>query len=253
MTTRGHITKRAQDEGVIAQVVERDYVLAHAVAAIAAADRDQRLVFKGGTSLRLLHFDDYRYSADLDYSVTSGSTTDAVALIRSALAASMGSVAMRVVTDGPPRLAYLGPLARERTIKLDLTDDELVIDTEQRPLIRRWNDLPAVLVRSYNQLETAGEKLRCVLQRFQCRDLLDLDALLDSVDPRAARQRFERKALHRGLDPTTFPAKFELRMVRYRQRWSAELGDYLAEVPDFDDLARRVRRHLRLAGLLARR
>lgn len=95
MTTRGQITKHAQDEGVTAQVVERDYVLAHAVAAIAAADRDQRLVFKGGTSLRLLHFDDYRYSADLDYSVTAGSATDAALRIESALAASTGPVAMR--------------------------------------------------------------------------------------------------------------------------------------------------------------
>lgn len=111
-----------------------------------------------------------------------------------------------------------------------------------------------MLVRSYTRLETAGEKLRCVLQRFQCRDLVDLDALLDGpVDPGEARQRFERKALHRGLDPTTFPAKFELRMVSYQQRWSAELGDYLAEIPDFDNLARRVRRKLRTAGLLTKR
>ncbi len=68
-----------------------------------------------------------------------------------------------------------------------------------------------------------------------------------------ARLRFERKALHRGLDPSTFPARLEQRMVSYQQRWSAELGDYLAAVPDFDDLARRVRRKLRAAGLLPKR
>lgn len=144
MIARGLITRRAQDEGVTAQVVDGDYVLAHAVAAIATADREQRLVFKGGTSLRLLHFDDYRYSADLDYSITSGSAADAALLIESALASAKAPVAMRVVADGPPRLAYVGPLGKERTIKLDLTDDELVIDTEQCRLLERWNDVPAV-------------------------------------------------------------------------------------------------------------
>ena len=255
MTTRGQITKRAQDEGVTAQVVERDYVLAHAVAAIATADREGVLAFKGGTSLRLVHFDDYRYSADLDYSITAGSAVDAATLIGAALAAtSTTNVAMRVVAEIPPRIAYVGPLGKERTIKLDLTDDELVVNTQLRALVRRWNDLPTVPVRVYSQLEIASEKLRCVLQRFQCRDLLDLDALLESeVEPRAAQQLFERKALHRGFDPTTFAARFEQRMISYQQRWTTELGDYLAEVPDFDDLARRVRRKLRLAGLLARR
>ena len=30
------------------------------------------LVFKGGTALRLCYFEDYRYSADLDFSVVEG-------------------------------------------------------------------------------------------------------------------------------------------------------------------------------------
>ncbi len=72
MTSKGQITKIASKDGVDARVVERDYVLAHIVALISAHDVDARLIFKGGTSLRLLHFDDYRYSADLDYSVVAG-------------------------------------------------------------------------------------------------------------------------------------------------------------------------------------
>jgi predicted nucleotidyltransferase component of viral defense system len=123
-----------------------------------------------------------------------------------------------------------------------------------RGQITRWADLPAVPVRAYSQLEIAGEKLRCVLQRLQCRDLIDLDAMLeDAVDLHAARQLFERKAIHRGFDPATFAEKFEQRMLRYEQRWTVELADYLAQVPDFDELARRVRRKLRTAGLLVKR
>jgi predicted nucleotidyltransferase component of viral defense system len=39
---------------------------------IAERDQEQQLVFKGGTSLRLCHFTDYRYSADPDLSSTGG-------------------------------------------------------------------------------------------------------------------------------------------------------------------------------------
>jgi predicted nucleotidyltransferase component of viral defense system len=72
VTSKGQITKIASRDGVDARVVERDYVLVHVVALISAHDAASTLVFKGGTSLRLLHFEDYRYSADLDYSIISG-------------------------------------------------------------------------------------------------------------------------------------------------------------------------------------
>jgi predicted nucleotidyltransferase component of viral defense system len=64
------IKRRADEDGLSAPAVERDYVLAHALTAISGRDREQQLVFKGGTSLRLCHLEDYRYSADLDFSLT---------------------------------------------------------------------------------------------------------------------------------------------------------------------------------------
>jgi predicted nucleotidyltransferase component of viral defense system len=72
MTSKGQITKIASRDGVDARIVERDYVLVHIVAIISAHDAGDTLIFKGGTSLRLLHFDEYRYLADLDYSVVIG-------------------------------------------------------------------------------------------------------------------------------------------------------------------------------------
>ena len=55
-------------DDVPARTVERDYVLAHIIAGLAVVERNAILVFKGGTALRLCHFNDYRYSADLDFS-----------------------------------------------------------------------------------------------------------------------------------------------------------------------------------------
>ena len=81
MIAAGAITRLASEERLPAPTIERDYVLAQLCADIGALD-ERRLVFKGGTLLRLCYFADYRYSADLDFSAIDGlSSSDAVALV----------------------------------------------------------------------------------------------------------------------------------------------------------------------------
>lgn len=255
MINKAHITRRAAQDSVAAKTVERDYVLAHIIAGVASLENDTGLVFKGGTALRLCYLDDYRYSADLDFSLLTGSIEDGYALISSGLERAGGSIqGLRLTDDEPPRIAYLGPLRRERTLKLDLADDELVLSTERQPLLPRWPDLPKnVSVHIYTLLEITGEKLRCVLQRLQCRDLFDLFLLFEDarVDASEAATVFALKTKHRGIDPDSFAMRYRKRIDQYRKRWKAELREHVpGEIPHFADVERRVSRHLRRAGLL---
>lgn len=255
MITKAHITRRAAQDNVPAITVERDYVLAHVIAGFATLGDDTGLVFKGGTALRLCHIDDYRYSADLDFSLVSGSIEDGYVVIARALESTGGSLqGLRLTDDEPPRIAYAGPLGRERTLKLDLADDELVLNTESQHLIPRWPDLPEdASVHVYTLLEIAGEKLRCVIQRLQCRDLFDLFLLFEDVQVNAteAAMVFRPKAEHRGIDPNTFAVRYRERIDQYRKRWDAELREHVpGDIPHFGDVERRVTRHLRRAGLL---
>lgn len=84
------MTRRADDDGVDANVVERDYVLAHIVAQLhgVAPAGGGRLVFKGGTALRFVYLDHYRYSADLDFSALDVAPDEALATIEAALTAA---------------------------------------------------------------------------------------------------------------------------------------------------------------------
>lgn len=59
MIAKGLITQRANDEHLPSQAIERDYVLAQLCADIGAIG-EARLVFKGGTLLRLCYFQDQR-------------------------------------------------------------------------------------------------------------------------------------------------------------------------------------------------
>jgi len=255
MITKAHITRRAAQDNVPAITVERDYVLAHVIAGFARLGDDTCLVFKGGTALRFCHMDEYRYSADLDFSLVSGSIEDGYKVIAHALESTGGSVeGLHLTDDTPPRIAYIGPLGRERTLKLDLADDELVLNTERQRLLPRWPDLPEdTSVHVYTLLEIAGEKLRCVIQRLQCRDLFDLFLLFEEmrVDATEAAMVFRPKAEHRRIDPDAFAMRYRERIDQYRKRWEAELREHVAgEIPYFGDVERRVTRHLRRAGLL---
>lgn len=66
MLTLDRITQRADEDNVDADVVERDYVLTHVIVSLALHPDNTLVQFKGGTALRLCHFADYRYSADID-------------------------------------------------------------------------------------------------------------------------------------------------------------------------------------------
>lgn len=208
----------------------------------------------GGTALRLCYFDDYRYSADLDFSVVAGSEADAYATIQSALE-NAGAVipGMHLTNNVPPRIAYVSPLGRARNLKLDIATDELVLNTQEKGLLHRWPDLPtAADVLVYTLPEIAGEKIRCIVQRLQCRDLFDLSLLLETgcVDPEEAAQIFTPKAEHRGLDTASFPERYAHRVDQYRERWDAELREHIAgDVPHFERVERHVTRSLRQAGL----
>jgi uncharacterized protein len=260
MLTRHAITQRADADGVDAAVAERDYVLAHVIAQLhhAVPADGGRLVFKGGTALRFAHIPDYRYSADLDFTVTGGGDGPAIDAIGQALTAAKEHAGFpHLELAGPikPVISYIGPLgaAKPRQIKLDVTADELVESVEQRTIQAIWPDMPSpVAFGVYPLEEISAEKLRCIIQRVQCRDLYDLWRLtedmgvcLDQVQP-----LFERKAQARGIDPSSFRDRFEDRIKRYKPRWDNEMSEHIADPPQFDLVSRTVRRHLRSTTLI---
>jgi predicted nucleotidyltransferase component of viral defense system len=252
MISAGQITKQADKDGVPAATVERDYVLTHVLAEIASVPDTKRMVFKGGTALRLCYFDDYRYSADLDFSLTESlSVDDAREFVAQALeraAERVGFPQLSLTDHDTPRISYRGPLGRERFIKLDLASDELVDSPTTMPLLERFPDQTGAIVTVYDLIEITAEKLRCIIQRVQCRDLFDLHTLVvqNNVDIDAAWELFERKSLHKEIDPALFADRYEDRVNRYKKLWIRELDEHVPdEPPPFESIERTVRSVLR--------
>lgn len=148
MLTRHALTRRADTDGVDATVVERDYVLTHVIAQLhhARPEDSGRLVFKGGTAIRFFYLPDYRYSADLDFTVIDGDAEVAAIALGKALSearAYVGLPHLQLTGQDKPAISYVGPLgARPRQIKLDLATDEYVESVEERTQLAIWPDLP---------------------------------------------------------------------------------------------------------------
>jgi hypothetical protein len=222
------------------------------VEALAQLEPPPGLVFKGGTALRLCFYEDYRHSADLDFSLVELTVSEGLEVLRRALERCVEAIGLSHLSVPEAELLlieYVGPLGRERTIKLDLADDELVLDTTRRALISRYTDQSqdGSTITTYTLEEIAAEKMRCVIQRLLCRDISDLHRLFvrEGIDVETVWPLFEEKTRAKNLDPARFSERLSAREPQYRRRWEQELSDLEPDVAPFEEVIRQLRRELR--------
>ena len=77
MIKPGEIQQKAREAGVRDQQIEKDYMLSWILQGIAQYEHLSKvLVFKGGTVLKKIYFDDYRFSEDLDFTLLNNEITN---------------------------------------------------------------------------------------------------------------------------------------------------------------------------------
>ncbi|HKY32119.1 MAG TPA: nucleotidyl transferase AbiEii/AbiGii toxin family protein [Candidatus Polarisedimenticolia bacterium] len=252
-------------------VLERDYCLSWFLVGLSRSPLRNRLAFKGGTALKKCYFADYRFSEDLDFTLTQETPWEE---IERHLAAAFeetrnaSGVEIRLDHLDPHShenshtfyLAYLGPLpqARGKTLKTDITIRErIVLALEDRPVLRgyeEYRDLPKdAVVRVYSLDEVAVEKTVALLDRArnEPRDLYDLWFLTSGghVDLSDLADPVARKLEFRGLTPAQVAKEFAAKEARYKKLWQVRLSAQMAELPEFGTVYREVRRALRQGGL----
>ena len=190
-------------------VIERDYVLAWFLTGLASHPLREVLAFKGGTALRRCWFEDYRFSEDLDFTLTRAITLEAIlAGLNEIFAAVEAACGLRIAFDREDRhshqnshtfyLRYQGPLPAANDVKVDITITEvLCFPLQDRPIHRTYDsfdDLPeGPTVKVYDIKEIVVEKLLALSDRArnEPRDLYDLWYLFGSTDLRVAEMRAE--------------------------------------------------------------
>lgn len=261
MIGRPEISNLAGRAGVPERTQEKDYVLAWLLAGVATSGGP--FVFKGGTALRRCYFRGYRYSEDLDFTLTSPLDRAGVLSAMTSWCTWIGDEAGIRATPfekaGNHHLfvAFTGPLGSTtaRELVVDATEGEPIVETvRDRPILSEYSDLrdQSFVVPTYSLGEIWGEKVRSLMQRSEPRDLYDLNALLALKPSLAgeAHQTFLAKAAAKGLNPAELADRLERREPVFRRLWEKRLAEQLPNLDPFDGVWRSVKRGLRQARYL---
>ncbi len=263
MIKPGEIQQKARKAGVRDQQIEKDYVISWILYGIANHDRlSKALAFKGGTVLKKVYFEDYRFSEDLDFTLLDDSMTDKeikssfrdiFILIREDANIPLEILESNKHVDGGINfyIGFVGPLGGQgsnKKIKADISRSEkLAFPARLIPVLTNYSDLPQHQLLCYTLEEVLVEKLRSVMQRMQARDYFDLWYLLEyhNIDIDLYVNEFSQKCAEKSLNPADFHKKLSDRLPQYKARWNKSLGEQIRDLPDFDKVERQVQRHIR--------
>ncbi len=233
-------------------VIEKDWALSWILTGIAANPALSSWVFKGGTCLRKCYYETYRFSEDLDFTVSGDGLTDPaeIAAIFSEVADWLADHAgLQLSLDDRSfvqrrnrrgnatvlgRLAYRGPTNPQSLpkIKVDLTSDEVLVEPPaMRPILHPYSDALAetTTIACYTIVELLAEKLRALVERCRPRDLYDIVHVYRHPDllGRATEVAsvLGQKCSHAGI---AVPDLASVHASPFRSEIEAEWGNMLA-------------------------
>lgn len=245
-------------------VIERDYVLAWFLNCLAEHPVRDSLAFKGGTALRMCWFEGYRFSEDMDFTLTAPlAIEDVRAAFLEIYAAVESASGVRIQFDREARrqgrnnhtfhLRYQGPLPATNDVKVDITiDEKICFPLQEAPILRqydRFDDLPhGPIIRVYGLDEMVVEKIAALSDRArnEPRDLYDLWYLLEckkfwlpGMKPELEEKlAFRKRSITRVLEDTVSKED------RLRRLWKPRLAQQISELPPYDNVFRDVLRVL---------
>lgn len=261
MIDRQEIIDAATRMSLTPHVVEKDYVLGWMLAGINAHPilRDT-WVFKGGTCLKKCFFETYRFSEDLDFTLTNPAQIDAP-FLKGAFAAIGAWIYENTGIEMPaekqdfdiytnPRgmlscqakLSYRGPVSSRDLprIKLDITADErLVLAPARVAVFHPYTDAPdtGIEVLAYAYEELFGEKVRALAERTRPRDLYDVINLFRNADarpsPAVLLDVLRQKCEFKGIGVPVM-AGLESHRGELESLWTHMLNHQLPSLPPYE-------------------
>lgn len=270
MIRKAEILARAHELQLTAEVVEKDYVLGWMLWALSQHPETRgHWIFKGGTCLKKCLIETWRFSEDLDFSLTPDAAYTADELARllrevttdcqaaSGLSFPVRGMQVRerrnkqadVTFEG--RVEYRGPLEFPGSpkIRFDLTRHEPILQpTERRTILHPYSDgLPAgSLITTYATSELVAEKTRALWERTRPRDLYDVVLLafgpLSAEESSELRRAAARKFAVKGhqLPSARMLCDRATNDPELRGEWSNMLAHQLPALPPLDDFLGRL-------------
>lgn len=263
MIKPGEIQQKAREVGVRDQQIEKDYVLSWILKGVAQHEQlSKTIVFKGGTVLKKIYFEDYRFSEDLDFTLLNNEISneqifewfkETFEYVREEANIPLEIIDNNEHEDGSINfyISYVGPLGGQganKRVKVDISKSEtLEFAPVLKTVFESYTDLDEYKLLCYPLEEVLVEKMRSVMQRMQARDFYDIWFLVEQhgMDAAFHMNEFAKKCASKNLNHLDFPKKLAERLLQYKRRWKSSMSEQIKDLPDFDQVEREVQRHMK--------
>lgn len=264
MIEKNEILERATSLGLSPDTVEKDYILGWLLHGINSNKKlNSSWLFKGGTSLKKCFFETFRFSEDLDFTISDHKHLDESFLLDNFKAICDGlheetgieflkdQFKFKIIDKGngqfsaQGKIQYNGPLRRKvgfASIKLDLTSDELVVlEGEKKRVHHPYSDEPTDGIHSvcYAFEEVVAEKIRALGQRARPRDVYDVVHFFRNREliknPQLVYNTLMKKCAFRGIEVPTFESVSEHEKIdELEPQWANMLEHQLPKLPPLE-------------------
>ena len=252
------------------QQIEKDYIISWILWGISKqALLKQILIFKGGTCLKKIYIEDYRYSEDMDFTLDPDiedkisneeiyqAFDEAFLNIKdvSNIELTIPEASQDIHESSNSikfYIEYIGPFGgKNNHVKIDITRGEkLEFDIEYKPIKHEYTDLEEegeYKIQCYSLEEIIIEKMAAMMGRTVPRDLYDFDYLtaIEGIELQDVFYEFERKAKHKGQNPALFVEKVTAKQKTYEKSWNDNLIHQVKELAKFKDVWRSIGKQFR--------
>jgi len=206
------------------------------------------MALKGGTGIKKVYINDYRFSDDLDFTLISPLDKEslnmkintAVRLAKKESNIDFHEESLNLIenTNGFECSIYFKILNRSRArlrIKIDITGfgkEVVLLPILKRSIIHTYSDNLESIVRVYALEEIFAEKIRTLFDRTRPRDLYDVWVLKSTVDLVISGGIIKDKFFNKKVDIDFI--NLAGRKKDFEVSWDNSLVHQLKELPDFN-------------------
>ncbi|MEM4252421.1 MAG: nucleotidyl transferase AbiEii/AbiGii toxin family protein [Candidatus Nitrosotenuis sp.] len=239
------LRKYAKKENVPIGTIEKDYTITNILSLISQFSNLDKMVFKGGTALKKIHFADFRFSEDIDFTCAEDVSAELGTLLKDRMSNTdikVIEIAQEETTVEASRqfvVKYKGYNNYPNSVKIDLSLRESVQNgASNLAILHNYDELPKFKIPTMTLEEIMAEKVRAVIYSAAPRHLYDLNFLLGKriqLNPELVRKKISLYGDEFSLD------RFNRSISRMEARWKRDLERLLPEEPpQFNEISTNV-------------
>jgi len=252
------IRQVAREYGVPESTIEKDYALSWVLHAM--SKHTDLMAFKGGTGIRKMYIQNYRFSEDLDFTILKNidqvEVENIIKKIIRTVKQNSGinfydDIRLKENTNGYEISIYFRILRQNGNplrIKFDLTKPEkekIILPLGKRSILHSYSDDCSGSVLVYSMQEIMAEKIRSIFERTRPRDVYDVWQISKQYDIGQALRIFDEKCKFKEIEPDI---QYVIeRKDDFNNAWENSLRHQLKDLPDFMSIFDEVTELLKIA------